>query len=237
MFHGYKANLLEHKAAAISPLADSLAAALSSIHNEFQELKAQVRNLTAEVRDFLQPVSSSQLPSLLSQLLPDTDNVDVHLERISKMVADERKAKAGGSERSKPAECPQFVMLSHDAPLENVWNEWFRGVEDWLSVREMNKWYQHKWHKVASKSESNANAVLYLFKKHIVRSILIAFPPELELQEGEAAAFAVVKGRITRVRSINQYFKSLPKGEPKRFKKNAADSQESNEEAIDSVTQ
>ncbi|KAI8601088.1 hypothetical protein EDD21DRAFT_116660 [Dissophora ornata] len=120
------------------------------------------------LQDLLQqPVSSPQLPSPPSHQHSSADDADALLSRVFKMVEDQRRAENGETERSKPVECPQFIMLPRDASLEDVWSEWFRGIKNRPSIREMDKWYQHRWRKTATKSESNANDALYLFKKHI----------------------------------------------------------------------
>jgi hypothetical protein len=85
---------------------------------------------------------------------------------------------------------------------------------------ELDMWYGTKWRRAEDTKATNANAVLYLFKKHIVSSVLRAFPSEkgLSLRDKEASALANVKKCISKAGSINQYFKSLPKTESKRYK-------------------
>jgi hypothetical protein len=55
-----------------------------------------------------------------------------------------------------------------------------------------------KWRRVEDTKATNANAVLYLFKKHIVSSVLRAFPSEkgLSLRDKEASALSIQKMHI-----------------------------------------
>ncbi|KAI8598387.1 hypothetical protein EDD21DRAFT_417800 [Dissophora ornata] len=109
-------------------------------------------------------------------------------------------------------------MLPHDPSLEDIWQEWFHGVNGKPSILQLNKWFSTSWRRGSTKAISNANAAMYLFKKNIVHAILQSFPPGSDelLVEREAAALISAKKRIERAGSINMFERSLPKKAPKR---------------------
>ncbi|KAK3807553.1 MAG: hypothetical protein J3Q66DRAFT_417393 [Benniella sp.] len=146
------------------------------------------------------------------------ERIERRMTKMARLAAEERRQK--GKDRKQPLDMPEYIMLARDRPLDDIWQEWFYGVDGAWSIMELDSWYKSQWRRVEDTKASNANAVLYLFKKHIVSSVLRAFPSEkgLSLRDKEASALAHVKKCISKAGSINQYFKSLPKTESKRYK-------------------
>ncbi|KAF9157590.1 hypothetical protein DFQ26_008580 [Actinomortierella ambigua] len=118
----------------------------------------------------------------------------------------------------KPAEMLVYSMLPRDSSVEELWKEWFYGVNGYPSLLQLNKWYGTAWRRGASKATSNANAVLYLFKKNIVHAVLNSFSQDGDrpLMEREAEALLSIRQRIEGAGSINLFARSLPKKAPKR---------------------
>ena len=124
------------------------------------------------------------------------EGIERRMTTLARLAAEERRRK--GKERKQPLDMPEYIMLARDRPLEDIWQEWFYGVDGVWSIMELDMWYGTKWRRAEDTKATNANAVLYLFKKHIVSSVLRAFPSEkgLSLRDKEASALSIQKMHI-----------------------------------------
>ena len=80
----------------------------------------------------------------------------------------------------KPLEMPTYTMVPRDASLDDHWQEWFYGVSGNPSILQLNEWYNTSWRRGSTKTISNANAVMYMYKKNIIHAVLKSFPPDRE---------------------------------------------------------
>ncbi|KAF9567067.1 hypothetical protein EC968_003501 [Mortierella alpina] len=190
-------------------------AATSSEPTSFQETSVQCEehNTAHSANDDL--TSMEQVPELegppsssLDHTLPTLESIDSLMSMIFATV----------SSPPKPLDMPVYTMLPRDSSVDDLWQEWFYGVNGNPSLLQVNQWYGASWRRGSTKTASNANAVMYLFKKNIVHAVLRSFPPDrdMPLLEREAEALLSIRNRIESAGSINMFAKSLPKKAPKR---------------------
>ena len=149
---------------------------------------------------------------------PSSSCAPLSLENVESLMA---MISAAAPPPIKPLEMPTYTMVPRDASLDDHWQEWFYGVSGNPSILQLNEWYNTSWRRGSTKTISNANAVMYMYKKNIIHAVLKSFPPdrEIPLGEREMLALVTVKKCIECVGSISMFERSLPKKPPKRRRK------------------
>ncbi|KAF9928426.1 hypothetical protein BGZ65_006291 [Modicella reniformis] len=248
-FYEFRAPLLKQMATTTSPLTDSLPANTSGIDLDFQELKARVTaqghiitQLLTDIDRFAQAINRMELEKQSAYTThqnfdkairsPESDldrreKGEWSLAKAVQRAMTQAQAIIGiiriigiiGKELMEPSEVegelialeaqpPAIVNPPLESPSSMSLSQVVHEVPDYLDPDSNPN------------SDSDTDPEVEESKKHIVSSVLRAFPPGQEQQfpDRETAALAVVKTNIVKAGSINQYFRTLPKGESRKFK-------------------